>query len=370
MLIIQSLPLTWIRLLLRLIQTSRSWRDKPIKLPLFFERYRSAIDAELKAVLSQLQLPLYDMMRYHLGWINEHGHHLPSASGKALRPTLCLLACEASGGTYTTALPGAVAIELVHNSSLIHDDIQDEDKERRHRPTVWSIWGKPQAINTGMAMRTLANLAIRRLGIQDVAIQKQILAQSILDEASLRLNEGQFLDLSYENHIDAGVMDYLDMIEKKTAALIQCSVQMGALLGTDDETVIARFRTFGNNLGLAFQIRDDVLGIWGNDRKTGKPVGMDIQRRKKSLPIVFALEKAPEEMRKELLNIYRKETVTAIDEGTVLEVLEAVNAHLYAQEMAWEFHDRAIAEIKELGLSPSAEHELQEVAHFVAQRDF
>ena len=242
-----------------------------MKLPVVFERYRSEIDSELRAVLAERESPLYDMMRYHLGWIDWQGRPLSGTAGKALRPALCLLACEAVGGTYHRALPAAAAVELLHNFSLIHDDIQDDDRERRHRPTVWSIWGKPQAINAGTAMRVLASLALSRLGENGVSGEKQLRIQRILDESCLRLIEGQYLDISYESRLDIGVTDYLGMIDGKTAALIGCSLELGAFLGTDDEAVIRGLWNFGRNLGLAFQIRDDILGIWGDEKETGKP---------------------------------------------------------------------------------------------------
>ena len=276
-----------------------------MNLPGVFNKYRADIDAELKSVLAERQSPFYDMMRYHLGWVDEKGNVLTSSGGKALRPTLCLLACEAVGGDYRQALPAAAAIELVHNYSLIHDDIQDDDRERRHRPTVWSIWGKPQAINAGTAMRVLANLALLRLKELGVPDQKQLRAHYLIDEKCMSLIEGQYLDISYETRFDITVDDYLDMIRKKTAALIACSLELGALLGTDDEQVIESFRNIGTNLGLAFQIRDDILGIWGDEQKTGKPSCSDIRRKKKSFPVIWAFDKAQGELRTDLLNFYR-----------------------------------------------------------------
>jgi geranylgeranyl diphosphate synthase type I len=167
-----------------------------VMLPAAFERYRTQIDAELRLVLAQQQSPLYEMMRYHLGWIDEKGDPVKEPAGKALRPTLCLLACEAVGGDYRKALPAAAAIELVHNYSLIHDDIQDDDCERRHRPTVWSIWGKPQAINAGTAMRLLANITLARLREQGISPEKHWHTQCLLDTTTLRLIEGPYLDIS------------------------------------------------------------------------------------------------------------------------------------------------------------------------------
>jgi len=341
-----------------------------VRLPAVFERYRPDIDAELKSVLSGRQSPLYDMMRYHLGWIDEKGNLLSNSSGKGLRPTLCLLACEAVGGEYKRALPTAAALELVHNYSLIHDDIQDDDRERRHVPTVWSIWGKPQAINAGTAMRMLASLSLWRLREYDISLQKQLRAQELLDESSLRLIEGQYLDISYESRLDIGINDYLNMIERKTAVLIACSVESGALLGTDDESVIKGFRDIGDSLGLAFQIRDDMLGIWGNEEKTGKPLGSDIRKRKKTFPIVYALENTSDGLKEELVSIYENGASNEDGIAAVLRILEAVSAQSYAQKMVEKYCDETLTAIDKLPLVPSARHDLKEVTHFLAERNF
>ncbi len=341
-----------------------------MKLPPVFERYRSEIDSELRAVLAECQSPLYDMLRYHLGWIDAQGHPLPGSVGKALRPALCLLACEVVGGEYHRALPAAAAVELVHNFSLIHDDIQDDDRERRHRPTVWSIWGKPQAINAGTAMRVLASLALSRLSERGVSGEKQLRAQRILDESCLRLIEGQYLDISYESRLDIGVADYLKMIDGKTAALIGCSLELGALLGTDDEPVIRGLWGFGRNLGLAFQIRDDILGIWGDEQETGKPLGSDIRRRKKSFPIAYALEKATSKVKTELANIYQNEAIDEDGTLSVLRILDGVGAQQYAQKMTEMYHDKALKEMRDLALMPEARRDLEALANFLVDRNF
>ncbi|MFQ6121540.1 MAG: polyprenyl synthetase family protein [Dehalococcoidales bacterium] len=341
-----------------------------MKLPAVFEKYRAEIDAELKLTLAQWQSPLYHMMRYHFGWVDDKGNPLPNPAGKALRPTLCLLACQAVGGDYHLALPAAAAIELVHNYSLIHDDIQDDDRERRHRPTVWSIWGKPQAINAGTAMRLLANVTLLRLRERGAPLEKQLCAQYLIDETSLRLIEGQYLDISYESRFDISVNDYLSMIEGKTAALIACSLEIGALLGTDDKPVIESFRDIGRNLGLAFQIRDDIIGIWGDNKITGKPLGSDIWRRKKTFPILYALEKTGDGLRKELINVYQNGTVGEKGIVTVLRILESVGARPQAQKTAEKYCHEAIKAINKLALLASVKYELEEVAHFVVERNF
>jgi geranylgeranyl diphosphate synthase type I len=274
------------------------------------------------------------------------------------------------GGEPARALPVAAAIELIHNYSLIHDDIQDDDRERRHRPTVWSIWGKPQAINAGTAMRILASLALSRIPDGEVPLDKRLRAQRLLDECTLRLIEGQYLDISYESRLDIRVNDYLTMIERKTAALIACSLEAGALLGTDDEERIEGFREIGRNLGLAFQIRDDILGIWGDEKKTGKPIGSDIRRRKKSLPIVYALEKSESELKKKLISVYQNGALNDGGVDIVLKILDTVNAQSQTQRMADKYCDRALDGIKKADLVPSLRRDLEELFHFLVVRSF
>lgn len=342
-----------------------------MNLPSIFDRYRSEVDSELRSIFVDYNLPLYDMMRYHLGWIDEDGNHIEGAGGKALRPTLCLLACEARGEDFHKALPSAAAIELLHNFSLVHDDIQDNDRERRHRPTVWSIWGIPQAINAGDGMRSVASLALLRLEDRGVPTRKQQLAQRLLDESSLRMIEGQYLDLSYEGRFDITVDDYLEMIDRKTASIISCALEMGAIIGTDDESLVQCFREFGRNSGLAFQIKDDVIGIWGNEDKSGKPLASDIQHKKKSLPVVYALQAVGGTAREELSNIYKKSDEISDGEiDRVLEILDNVQAQIYAEQLAEEYRNRALTELEKVNISSWAKVNLEEVAYFLVERDF
>jgi len=203
------------------------------------------------------------MMRYHLGWIDERGYPAEAEGGKLVRPTLCLLSCKAVGGDRRMALPAAAALELVHSFSLIHDDIEDGDEERRGRATVWRIWGEPQVINAGDAMHGLARLALLRLDEESVPKGKVIRAASILDETCVEFCEGQYLDISHEGRLDINIAAYLEMIDRKTAALMACSFEIGALLGTEDESAVQSFRRLGRKLGLAYQMKDDILGVWG-----------------------------------------------------------------------------------------------------------
>ncbi|HMN26778.1 MAG TPA: polyprenyl synthetase family protein [Caldilineaceae bacterium] len=231
----------------------------------------------------------YGMMRYHLGWADEQFRAQTCPAGKRLRPLLCLLACAEVGGDPCQALPAAAAIELFHNFSLIHDDIEDGDECRRHRPTLWKLWGVPQALNAGDGVTMLAFAALQRLQ-HAVPAESTLAALSLFTQAAIRLTEGQHLDLSFEARSDVTVAEYLHMIEGKTAALIGTSVALGALVGGATQEQVACLQQFGEHLGLAFQMRDDLLGIWGDPAQTGKAAGNDLLRRKKSLPILHALQ--------------------------------------------------------------------------------
>ncbi|MDD5660100.1 MAG: polyprenyl synthetase family protein, partial [Actinomycetota bacterium] len=251
------------------------------ELPEIFNEFRQAIDLEMRSIISESKLPLYDMLRYHMGWIDEKGNPGVYDKGKFLRATLCMLACISTGADHEKALPIAASIELIHNFSLIHDDIQDNDIQRRHRPTLWYLWGKPQAINAGTAMKVLANLAILKLKNYKVPCQRQMEVFRILNESCLKMLEGQYFDISFEDKFDVKPDEYITMIEKKTASLIEGALLIGAALNLNDKDIMP-FKIFGNYLGIAFQIRDDILGIWGSEDKTGKPHASDIRKKKKS----------------------------------------------------------------------------------------
>ena len=310
------------------------------------------------------------MMHYHLGWEDEQGRPLAEGAGKALRPTLCLWACQAMGGDWRTALPAAAALELVHNFSLVHDDIQDGDKERRHRPTVWSLWGQPQAINAGDSLLILGRLVMLRLEERGVAPAKVIEACRVLDEACLTMIKGQCLDIGFEGEREVSVEAYLDMIAKKTGVLLAASLHLGALVAVDDEPTVSRFARCGYLLGLAFQIRDDILGVWGAADVIGKPVAADIRRRKKCLPVVYTTAVAQAEEREQLLRLYSQGTPSDEDVGTVLQLLDSHRAYDNCQQMAQERIEQALAELAPVDMEPTARQELEAVARFLLEREF
>src|SRR5688500_4240065 len=253
-----------------------------------FTRLLPAIESGMLRVLAARcgrAPPLSGVLAYHLGQDCAHGPR-----GKRMRPLLGLLAYPSLTGDYRPALPGAAAVELGHNFSLVHDDIEDADTERRHRPSLWAVWGVPLAINAGDALFALSRLALYRL-LEDGFSERRVLAlMRVYDETCLALCEGQYLDISFERQADVSVDAYLEMIGKKTAALIGASVQAGAILATDDPDVIEAYRRFGYDLGMAFQMADDVKGSFWASTESGKAEAGDVRKRKKTLPVVYALE--------------------------------------------------------------------------------
>ena len=250
----------------------------------------SQIEQELQRQISRLDNPrtqsFHEMLTYHMGWTGEGAG--PEATGKRIRPLLVLLCTAACGADWQLALPAAAAVELVHNFSLVHDDIQDNSDKRRGRPTTWVKWGAPMAINVGDALFVISNLAIIDLK-ENYPADVVLRAAEILNNTCLDLTRGQFLDMSYEERVDLGVDDYWPMVAGKTAALLSACSHIGALLGGADEPTQESYRSFGHYLGIAFQVQDDILGIWGDEALTGKSAASDLVEGKKSLPVLAGL---------------------------------------------------------------------------------
>ena len=245
---------------------------------------RDLLEPALREAVGTLPAAVGRVSAFHFGWCDEHGNPTTGSSGKALRPTLALLAAEAAGGELDSAVPAAVALELVHNFSLLHDDVMDRDVLRRHRPTAWAVFGAGPAILAGDALLTLAFDTLAAAGGA-----RGTEAVRILSAAVQELVEGQVADLAFESRDDVVLQECMDMARGKTGALLGCSCALGELVATGDHERIERMRSFGEQLGLAFQLIDDILGIWGDPARTGKAIHSDIASRKKSLPVVAAL---------------------------------------------------------------------------------
>ncbi len=331
------------------------------------DEYLAAIDEELRSIVTSpdpAYRAYYGMFRYHLGWTNANFEELHVHTGKRLRPLLCLLSCEAAGGDWHAALAVAATIELTHNFSLIHDDIEDRSDERHGRSAVWKVWGLSQGLNAGDGMFVLARLALDHLCQRGMAPDKTCAISSIFDQATLSLCHGQFLDLGFESREAVTIEEYLQMVQGKTAALISASTRIGAMLGTNDANIPAAFAAFGENIGVAFQITDDILGIWGDPRVTGKSAASDILCKKKSLPTIYGLERSAP-----LREIYGQAQLTAADVSRVLALLDTVDARGFAQREADAYRAAALAALDRAGTHNRATDRMRELAALMTNRE-
>ncbi len=315
---------------------------------------RSLLDPALRQAVSDLPHTVRRIAEYHFGW------DTPTGAGKALRPALVLLAAEGVGGTAVDAVPGAVAVELVHNFSLLHDDIMDADITRRHRPTAWSVFGVNHAILTGDALLALAFKSICFLGT----------GTGLLECAVQNLLEGQAADLSFEQRTDVSLGECLLMAQRKTGALLRCSCALGGLLGGGTSAQIENLSAFGERVGLAFQVVDDLLGIWGDPSVTGKPVYSDLRSRKKSLPVIAALM-ADNQAGRALAAIYRGEgRLSRGDLARAARLVDEAGGRRWSLAQIDEQLSRALEHLRAAGLTEQATAELDALAQLATHRDF
>ena len=332
--------------------------------PASMVRARQLIVPALAAAADALSPALRHIVAYHWGWVDEEGKPAPGAAGKALRPTLAMLSAEAVGAPAERARACAAAVELVHDFTLLHDDVMDGDRERRHRPTAWTVFGVGHAICAGDALL----LSAQRVLLEDPAAARSA-ALAALCDATQDVIAGQILDLSFEGRLDVALDAYLDMAARKTGALLGCSASIGAILaGGPDESVRA-LRAFGGALGLAFQAVDDWLGIWGRPERTGKPVANDLRQRKSSLPIVLALGADGAESRalRALLASPGPLDEDALAQAVAL--LDGCGAETRTREEAARQIEIAGSALARAPIEPAAREELLELARFVVERE-
>jgi len=321
-------------------------------------------DATLRDAVLGLPPVARTMVGYHFGWWDRLGRPVNGKRGKAVRPTLLMLSTQALGNRPAEVTRVAAAVELVHNFSLVHDDVMDGDRTRHHRPTVWHAFGVGQAILTGDTMLALA----LRL-VAEGAGPAAALAGEWLSRCVVRLCEGQYGDLAFERREDVTLRECLAMVGGKTAALLECSCALGALLAGVSDHRIEALRGFGRALGMAFQIVDDMLGIWGDPAVTGKPVGADLARHKKSLPVVAALTSGTD-AGEELSALYHSEK--PLDPWQVeraAELVETAGGRAWAQEETVARLAEATNHLNAADCEPTAYAELLTVARLVTHRD-
>ncbi|MQG65455.1 MAG: polyprenyl synthetase family protein [SAR202 cluster bacterium] len=336
------------------------------ELPLVLSRYKDVLDLALKDAISDRRIFLYDMLRYCMGWSDAYGAPLETKKGKGIRPSLCLFTCDALGGDIEKALPAAVALELIHNFSLIHDEIQDSDEIRHHRPTLWNVWGIPKALVAGNVMRVLADKSMSTMPSDHSKLLT--VSSSIVSEACLEMIEGQYMDISFEGGDGISVDQYMKMISHKTGALLRSSVHIGAVIGSRGGRVADIFREIGIKLGFMFQIRDDILGTWGETTSTGKPVGSDIRRKKNTLPIIHARETQP--YQEEISELYSLEFIEDHHVDRVLDILDATKAGHYCQGLVEDYALEVSKDIQNIGFSKNSREEFQALVSFLVDRSF
>ncbi|MDX2160648.1 MAG: polyprenyl synthetase family protein [bacterium] len=302
------------------------------------QRYLPPLDAFMRDVVeSAPTAPGFDtLLRYPFGWVDANGQPYHHPTGKRIRPILLLLCAEAAGGDWHSALPAAAAVEILHNFSLIHDDIQDDSEIRHNRPTVWKIWGRANAINAGDAIFALAYSALSRLNAT-TSPEIALACWQIFNLTNLELTRGQHLDMRFESQASVTTDAYISMVSGKTAALVSASAQMGALIASGSTEKAAHFARYGLNLGIAFQIHDDILGIWGNPDVTGKSAATDILSRKKSLPVLYGLAQSPT-----LNAVYQRNPFQAADVDEAVRLLDTIGAHEYTRQSEAAYFQQAL----------------------------
>ncbi len=331
--------------------------------PAVLSRHGGALERALLEAVGDGPGPLPTAARYVMGWEDERGRPA-SVGGKRIRPGLCLFAAEVLGGTAVQAMPGAVAVELVHNFSLVHDEVQDHDAERHHRPTIWALMGEGQAINVG---DYLFSRAIHALASGAGPVDRRMQALATLNEAICKMIAGQWEDIAFESRDQVSVDEYLGMSGGKTGALLGAPLEMGAILAGAPAGVAATLGRWGAELGLAFQARDDYLGIWGDPGLTGKSNTNDIARRKKTLPVVHAMadERAAAVVRRAYAGAGEVEDIRG-----VVRALEAAGADELCRQQARKHADEADRLLAALQLPHGSRDDFREVAEYFIDRSF
>ncbi|WP_331751373.1 polyprenyl synthetase family protein (plasmid) [Streptomyces globisporus] len=340
-------------------------RFERVDIPALLEYGRTRCAIGLRDAVDRLAGPLNIAAAYHFGWLDVLGRPLGNTNGKALRPALALLSAKVTSTSDDQALPGAVAVELLHNFSLVHDDLMDGDEQRRHRDTVWKTHGPDVAILVGDGLLSLAMEVILEAG----GAHSHRAART-LTAATRALIDGQARDLSYERREYVTIAECLHMAGEKTGALLGCSASIGAVLGGADDRIRQALWDYGYHLGLSFQAVDDLLGIWGDPQITGKQPWGDLRRRKKSLPVVAAAASegaAGQRLRNLLADDAKNEPHADLTEEELTlraALVEEAGGRAWALQEALRRHHAATQALESISMPDTVRE------HFIALSDF
>jgi geranylgeranyl diphosphate synthase type I len=307
------------------------------------------------------------MMEYALGWTEEDGTPRPGNQPLRLHASLCLLTCRAFGAQAERALPSALAVELVHNFSLVHDDVQEGNPDRDFRPAVWWVWGPAQAINAGDSLDTLARLSILDLAGAGAGPEEVMRSAQVLDQSGLELVEGQYQDIQFQEQLRVSGKAYLDMVDQRAGALLGCAAELGAMAAQADEGQRDLCREAGRKLATAIQIHNDVLSLWqtgGEQVPTG-----DVLNKKKSLPVIYALEHGEVQARRELGSFYLQRVLDPRNLPRIIEILDAAESRQHCRQVVEEVKQEALEAMRQSGFPEWAMEEIQDVAEYLLRDD-
>lgn len=332
--------------------------------PTVLERAAKLCDRPLRDAVATLGSELRGPAFYHFGWTDPDGTPTAGNGGKGVRSALALLSAAAVGAEEEVGVPGAVAVELVHNFSLLHDDIIDEDAERRHRPTVWALWGIGSAVIVGDALASLAQQVLLELQTPSGCAAAHRLAV-----ATSWMIAGQSQDMAAEGLVGVSLAACEKMERGKTGALLGAAASIGAELAGASGPQLSALERFGVELGLAFQATDDLLGIWGDPSRTGKPAWSDLRQRKASLPVAAAVAKGGT-LAAELGSLLGGQSCSDDDLARAAAIVEEAGGRAYCEEAARSHKRAALEVLEEAALEQSSRKELLELAEFVVRRAF
>ncbi|MFB7906457.1 polyprenyl synthetase family protein [Kitasatospora sp. NPDC056076] len=346
---------------------------EPVSVPELLARSRTLCAPPLRATVARLAAPMDTVAAYHFGWIDRDGTPVEGDGGKAVRPALALLSAQAAGAAPEVGVPGGVAVELVHNFSLLHDDLMDGDETRRHRATAWTVFGPAQAILVGDALATLGTEVLLDAGVTGGASPTDAArAVRLLTTATRRLIDGQAMDVAFEQRDSVTVAECLEMEGGKTAALLAAASAIGAVLAGADDKVSDALQRYGHHLGLAFQAVDDLLGIWGATEVTGKPHWGDLRQRKKSLPVAAALAEggaASRRLAEQLADPKGRGEEGEPELAARAALIEEAGGRAWTQEEARRQHTTALAALDEVPMSDEVREHFVALAEFVVVRE-
>ncbi|MCK9900006.1 dimethylallyltranstransferase [Parafrankia colletiae] len=332
--------------------------------PEAIERGRDLTVPALRATVDRLHPRLRHVVAYHRGWVDAAGEPLSGSGGKLVRPALALLSAQAAGAPAEVGLPAAVAVELVHDFSLLHDDLMDGDTERRHRATAWTVFGADGAILAGDALLGLATQVLLEIEGEPGRRAAVILGAGVQD-----LVRGQAEDLLFESRSDVSVAETLHMEDGKTGALLACSASLGAVLAGAPDAVVDGLAEYGSRLGTAFQLIDDLLGIWGDPAVTGKPVLNDLRSRKKSVPVVVALEAGGADADELRAFLTGEGEASEAELAQIAALIERAGGRDWTTAEADRQLKACENALRSISIPASAEAELLAMARFVTERD-